>query len=77
MTKMERTKIFEGLGTKQVLYKVTVAAKSKTEAIRKIRAGDDVVSVIVIHESKGFALGGGGNTRVKEIINDLTKASAP
>ena len=58
-------KIFEGLGKKLVLYEVTVVANSKTEAIKKIRAGD-VASVTEVHKPKHFTLGGAGHDGVKE-----------
>lgn len=57
---------FEAHGSKQVLYKIIVTAKSKAEAIKKVRAGD-VETVTEVYKSNGFALGGAGREDIKEI----------
>ena len=59
-------KTFTGIGKKEVLYRLTVTAKTKTEAIRKMRAGD-VDDCVVINKEKGFQLGGGGTENIKEV----------
>uniref|UniRef100_A0A6M3LRR2 Uncharacterized protein n=1 Tax=viral metagenome TaxID=1070528 RepID=A0A6M3LRR2_9ZZZZ len=60
-------KQFKALGEKKVLYEVIVFAKSRSEAIKRIRAGS-VDHYKIVHQSKGFALGGGGNTGVEEVV---------
>ncbi len=59
-------KTFMGIGKKEVLYRVYVVAKTKTEAIHKIRSGD-IIRSFIINEEKGFALGGGGTANIKEV----------
>ena len=68
-------KLYEGLAKKEVLFKVSVLAKNKSEAIKKIRAGDvedHLVEVLPMH--KWFALGGAGYEAVKEVkVSDAQK----
>ena len=61
-------KTFEAIGKKEVLYKVTVTAKSKSEALKKIRSGD-VDTEVVVRVPRYFKLGGGSSnaTCVNEI----------
>jgi len=62
-------KIFEALGTRQLLYKITVTAKTKAEAIKKIRDGHVDTAIEQRYKKPGFELSGGGNAGITEIPN--------
>ena len=66
-------KVFEALGTKKILYRITVIANSKTEAAKKIRKGEVVEAIALDANQGGFALGGAGHEEIK----DITNPSAP
>ncbi|MBC8393397.1 MAG: hypothetical protein H8E17_12630 [Deltaproteobacteria bacterium] len=61
-------KKYVGLAQRVILYKVFVSAKTKTEAIRKIRKGE-IDGVQEIKVPGGFSLSGGGHENVKEFIS--------
>ena len=62
-------KTFECIGTQPCLYKIRVKANSKSEAIKKVRIGEDIISAIPLVNIKGYALSGGGYINMKEIID--------
>jgi len=57
---------YTAVGTKNIAYRISVIARTKTEATRKIRDGD-VNHIRVINEPKGFMLSGGGHAGVTEV----------
>jgi len=60
-------KKWEAIGTKEVAFDIIVTAKNKAEAIEKIRRGD-VDSFEFRYSRPGFALSGGGDTGVMEVV---------
>jgi len=54
-------KKFTCLAEKKILFRITVLANSKTEAIKKIREGKDLDAIPLNDHQGGYMLSGGGN----------------
>lgn len=64
-------KTYRAVCTKIVYFSVKVRANSKTEAAKKIRAGDvPKDGIIVLPLTPGFRLSGGGQNGVEEEFNN-------